>query len=164
MLSKVRAPSLHPLLTLLTIVMIFQVLLVSLLLIASEARPAHRSKRGLGLIKLGYDWATQGLSAGISDGLLSGFSDLSTGGKIGAGLMIAKPIALTLLGKCKYKTHVVRGSNISPPQMRSMIGSPRDPMPASRQIWDSDLSKLQATLALVLPTTILRRLCLEVKF
>ena len=108
MLSKVRAPSLHPLLTLLTIVMIFQVLLVSLLLIASEARPAHRSKRGLGLIKLGYDWATQGLSAGISDGLLSGFSDLSTGGKIGAGLMIAKPLALTLLGKCKYKAELVR--------------------------------------------------------
>ena len=83
---------------------LFQVLLVSLLLVlATEARPAHRSKRGLGLIKLGYDWATQGLSAGISDGLLSGFSDLSTGGKIGAGLMIAKPLALTLLGKCNYK-------------------------------------------------------------
>ena len=51
-----------------------------------------------------------------------------------------------------------------PPQILSMIGSPRGPVPASRQISDSDLSKLQATLALVLPTTILRRLCLEVKF
>ena len=40
---------------------IFQVFLVSLLLLAATARPAHRSKRGLGLIKLGYDWATQGL-------------------------------------------------------------------------------------------------------
>ena len=85
---------------------IFQVFLVSLLLLAATAQPAHRSKRGLGLIKLGYDWATQGLSAGISDGLLSGFSDLSTSGKIGAGLMVAKPLALTLLGKCNSKTGV----------------------------------------------------------
>ena len=84
---------------------LFQVFLVSLLLLASQARPAHkRSKRGLGLIKLGYDWATQGLSAGISDGLISGFSDLSTSSKIGAGLLMAKPLALTLLGKCKYRT------------------------------------------------------------
>ena len=48
--------------------------------------------------------------------------------------------------------------------MPSMIGSPRDPVPASRQIWDSDLSKLQATLGLVLPTMILKRRCWEVKF
>ena len=75
---------------------------LGLLLLAGEARPSHRSKRGLGLIKLGYDWATQGLSAGIQDGILSGFSDLTTSGKIGAGLMVAKPLALTLLGKCKY--------------------------------------------------------------
>ena len=78
-----------------------QILLVSLLVLGTSAGPANRSKRGLGLIKLGYDWATQGLTSGISEGLGTGFADLSTGGKIGAGLMVAKPLALALLGKCK---------------------------------------------------------------
>ena len=48
--------------------------------------------------------------------------------------------------------------------MLSTTGSPRDPVPASRQIWASDLSKLQATLGLVPPTMIRKRRCSEVKF
>ena len=81
-------------------VIMFQILLVTILVLGSSAGPLKRNKRSLGLLKLGYDWATQGLSAGLSEGLITGFSDLSTGGKIGAGLLMAKPVALTLLGKC----------------------------------------------------------------
>ena len=79
---------------------IFQILVTSLLVLGSSAVPLHRNKRSLGLIKLGYDFATKGFTAGLGEGLITGFSDLSTSGKIGAGLLMAKPVALTLLGKC----------------------------------------------------------------
>ena len=72
---------------------------------ASQAAPSSRDRRSLGLMKFGYNLVSGGGSAGgFSSGLAAGVADsfagLSTAAKIGTGLVIAKPLALGLLGKC----------------------------------------------------------------
>lgn len=66
-------------------------LLLAALVLCNGA--AVREKRSLGL-----------LTAGTSSIVSGAVSGLSTGAKLGAGLAIAKPLALGLLGKCEYFT------------------------------------------------------------
>ena len=78
------------------------------LIIASgcQAAPASRERRSLGLLKYGYNLVSGGGSGGFSSGVAAGVADsfagLSTAAKIGTGLVIAKPLALGLLGKCNF--------------------------------------------------------------
>ena len=81
--------------------------LTSILVIGSHAAPrsssSSRERRSLGLMKLGLDLASGsgGFSSGVAAGVADSFSSLSTASKIGAGILVAKPLALALLGKCR---------------------------------------------------------------
>ena len=75
----------------------------------AAAAPRARSRRGLGLIKLGWDSVnrgTGGLLAGVTAGVSDSIAGLSTASKIKNGLVYGPGVALGLVGKCKPQTKV----------------------------------------------------------
>ena len=82
---------------------------VAALVCPALAAPRARTRRGLGLIKLGWDSVnrgTGGLLAGVTAGVSDSIAGLSTASKIKNGLVYGPGVALGLVGKCKSQTKV----------------------------------------------------------
>ena len=84
---------------------------VAALVCPALAAPRARTRRGLGLIKLGWDSVnrgTGGLLAGVTAGVSDSIAGLSTASKIKNGLVYGPGVALGLVGKCKPQTKVTK--------------------------------------------------------
>ena len=88
---------------------------VAALVCPALAAPRARTRRGLGLIKLGWDSVnrgTGGLLAGVTAGVSDSIAGLSTASKIKNGLVYGPGVALGLVGKCKPQTKVTTRRNV----------------------------------------------------